>query len=68
MAKRMATGTAIARHNCPGSRCPQAGYTLVPATTTLPPGTTVPLRFTIQGPDGKPVTQYTRDARRRTCT
>lgn len=33
------------------------GYTLRPETTTLPVGTS-PLRFTVTGPDGEPVTSY----------
>ncbi|TCM46984.1 hypothetical protein [Kribbella sp. VKM Ac-2568] len=43
----------------PGLAVSQAGYTLVPATTFFQPGKQETLKFTIQGPDGKPVTQYT---------
>lgn len=34
------------------------GYTLVPSTTSLTPGTTAPFSFKITGPDGKPLTTY----------
>ena len=37
----------------------QDGYTLVPVTTALPSGSHVLFRFTVTGPDGKPVTTYT---------
>jgi len=43
----------------PGLAVSQSGYTLVPATTLFQPGKQETLKFTIQGPDGKPVTQYT---------
>src|SRR5882757_4627094 len=43
----------------PGLAVSQSGYTLVPATTFFQPGKQETLKFTIQGPDGKPVTQYT---------
>lgn len=43
----------------PGLSVSEAGYTLTPATTFYQPGAKTELRFTIQGPDGKPVTQYT---------
>jgi hypothetical protein len=43
----------------PGLAVSQDGYTLVPATTFFPKGTH-PLTFTINGPDGEPVTQYTK--------
>jgi hypothetical protein len=36
----------------------QAGYTLRLAETTVAPGTAVPVTFTIEGPDGSPVTEY----------
>jgi hypothetical protein len=36
----------------------QDGYTLVLADRTLPTGARVPLRFTVSGPDGLPVTAY----------
>ena len=44
----------------PGLAVSQSGYTLVPATTFFQPGKQETLKFTIQGPDGKPVTQYTK--------
>ena len=37
----------------------QDGYTLRPATTTVTPGKRVDFRFTVDGPDGRPVTRYT---------
>ncbi|ADB30163.1 hypothetical protein Kfla_1059 [Kribbella flavida DSM 17836] len=44
----------------PGLAVSQSGYTLVPATTFFQSSQQTALRFTIQGPDGKPVTQYTK--------
>jgi hypothetical protein len=44
----------------PGLAVSDAGYTLSPATTFFRSGAKTQLRFTIQGPDGKPVTQYTK--------
>jgi hypothetical protein len=44
----------------PGLAVSQAGYTLVPATTFFQPSQQTQLRFTINGPDGKPVTKYTK--------
>lgn len=44
----------------PGLAVSDAGYTFTPATTTFQSGAKTQLRFTIQGPDGKPVTQYTK--------
>jgi hypothetical protein len=51
-------------HNDPGAQPPglavsQSGYTLVPKATFFQPGKPQTLAFTIQGPDGKAVTQYT---------
>jgi len=43
----------------PGLAVSEAGYTLTPATTFHQPGTKTELRFTIQGPDGKPVKEFT---------
>jgi hypothetical protein len=37
----------------------ERGYTLTPAATTLPAGKDVPFAFTITGPDGEPVREYT---------
>ncbi|WP_020391617.1 hypothetical protein [Kribbella catacumbae] len=42
----------------PGLAVSQFGYTLVPKTTFFQPGKPQTLQFTIQGPDGKAVTQY----------
>jgi hypothetical protein len=52
-------------HSDPGAQPPglavsQDGYTLLPATTLFPSRQQQTLKFTIQGPDGKPVTQYTK--------
>jgi hypothetical protein len=44
----------------PGLAVSQDGYTLDPATTFFQPGKQETLRFSILGPDGKPVTQYTK--------
>jgi hypothetical protein len=44
----------------PGLAVSDAGYTFAPATTSYRSGAKAQLRFTIQGPDGKPVTQYTK--------
>ena len=46
--------------NCPGWRCPTRATRSSPAKTFFTSGTKTELRFTIQGPDGKPVTQYTK--------
>jgi hypothetical protein len=43
----------------------QDGYTLTPSTTTLPAGTPAAYRFTITGPDGKPVTAFAVDQTKR---
>lgn len=42
----------------PGLAVSEAGYTLVPSSTFFQPGKQETLKFTIQGPDGKPVTAY----------
>ncbi|WP_328333830.1 hypothetical protein OHA70_17590 [Kribbella sp. NBC_00382] len=44
----------------PGLAVSQSGYTLVPRSTFFQPGKPQTLAFTIEGPDGKPVTQYTK--------
>jgi hypothetical protein len=44
----------------PGLTVTQDGYTLVPASTALSAGAAVPFRFTVTGPDGRPVTRYER--------
>ncbi len=43
----------------PGLAVSESGYTLIPKATFFQPGKPQNLAFTIQGPDGKPVTQYT---------
>jgi hypothetical protein len=42
----------------PGLAVSESGYTLTPVGTTLSPGPQVPFRFTVTGPDGRPVTRY----------
>jgi hypothetical protein len=42
-----------------GLQVSQDGYTLNPQTTTIEPGKRSEFRFTVDGPDGKPVTRYT---------
>ncbi|MEU4193538.1 hypothetical protein AB0E69_16685 [Kribbella sp. NPDC026611] len=44
----------------PGLAVSDAGYTFAPATTFFTSGAKTQLRFTIQGPDGRPVTKYTK--------
>ncbi|TDC56165.1 hypothetical protein E1281_08635 [Actinomadura sp. KC345] len=41
-----------------GLQVSEGGYTLVPRRTTLEPGKRTDFRFTINGPDGKPVTGF----------
>ncbi|GIH66574.1 hypothetical protein [Microbispora siamensis] len=41
-----------------GLQVSQNGYTLTPQTTTITPGTETEFRFTVNGPDGRPVTAY----------
>ncbi|MFF3669938.1 hypothetical protein [Microtetraspora malaysiensis] len=41
-----------------GLEVSQNGYTLTPLTTTVEPGKNTDFRFTVTGPDGKPVTGY----------
>ncbi|GAA4586410.1 hypothetical protein GCM10023194_32530 [Planotetraspora phitsanulokensis] len=41
-----------------GLQVSQDGYTLTPETTTLAPGERTAFRFTVTGPDGRPVTSY----------
>ncbi|MQA95441.1 MAG: hypothetical protein GEV11_12610 [Streptosporangiales bacterium] len=43
-----------------GLQVSQDGYTLVPETTTVTPAERADFRFTVTGPDGKPVTRYTK--------
>lgn len=42
-----------------GLQVAQDGYTLSPRTTTVEPGERTDFRFTVNGPDGRPVTRYT---------
>ncbi|MEV6411186.1 hypothetical protein [Kribbella sp. NPDC051718] len=44
----------------PGLAVSQSGYTLVPQKTFFQPGKAQTLAFTIQGPDGKALQQYTK--------
>ncbi|MEV8637169.1 hypothetical protein AB0395_36560 [Streptosporangium sp. NPDC051023] len=41
-----------------GLQVSQDGYTLTPQTTTVEPGRSTDFRFTVTGPDGRPVTGY----------
>ncbi|MFI6485377.1 hypothetical protein ACIBH1_46230 [Nonomuraea sp. NPDC050663] len=41
-----------------GLQVSQGGYTLTPLTTSLKPGKKTDFRFSVTGPDGKPVTDY----------
>jgi hypothetical protein len=41
-----------------GLQVSQDGYTLTPQTTTVAPGRRTEFRFTVAGPDGKPVTRF----------
>lgn len=41
-----------------GLQVSQDGYTLTPRSTTLRPGEATDFRFTVTGPDGRPVTGY----------
>ncbi|MFD0683828.1 hypothetical protein [Actinomadura fibrosa] len=42
-----------------GLQVSQGGYTLVPAQTTVRAGERTDFRFTVNGPDGRPVTRFT---------
>ncbi|GAA1570852.1 hypothetical protein GCM10009804_29120 [Kribbella hippodromi] len=53
-------GHASGGGQLPGLAVSDAGYTFAPAATFFTNGTKNELRFTIQGPDGKPVTKYTK--------
>lgn len=41
-----------------GLQISQEGYTLVPRSTTVPAGRPSEFRFTVNGPDGRPVTRF----------
>lgn len=47
-----------ASHTPGGLQVSEDGYTLTPRTTTVTPGEKTDFRFTINGPDGKPVTGF----------
>ncbi|WP_067799561.1 hypothetical protein [Actinomadura formosensis] len=51
-------GTAAAPHAPGGLQVSEDGYTLTPRSTTVAPGEKTDFRFTINGPDGKPVTGF----------
>ncbi|MFC3762594.1 hypothetical protein ACFOUW_17255 [Tenggerimyces flavus] len=53
-------GAAEAATYVSGLAATEAGFTLVPAQTTLTRGPAVPFTFTVTGPTGKPVTEYTK--------
>ncbi|MCP9952063.1 hypothetical protein [Actinomadura madurae] len=50
--------TAAAAHAPGGLQVSEDGYTLTPQRTTVTPGEKTDFRFTITGPDGKPVTAF----------
>ncbi|MFA1549677.1 hypothetical protein [Actinomadura chokoriensis] len=51
--------TSAASSSVPGGlQVSEGGYTLTPHKTTLTPGKKTDFRFTIDGPDGKPVTRF----------
>ncbi|GAA3828203.1 hypothetical protein GCM10022226_56240 [Sphaerisporangium flaviroseum] len=52
------TGPAGATAIPGGLQVSQNGYTLTPLTTKIRPGRTMDFRFTVTGPDGRPVTAY----------
>ncbi|GAA4986417.1 hypothetical protein [Actinopolymorpha pittospori] len=57
--KTMVPSTTPANTNVPGGlQISQDGYTLTPQTTTVTPGRRTDFRFTVTGPDGRPVTRY----------
>jgi hypothetical protein len=64
MAQTSGTGEGHGGHESagqlPGLAVSDAGYTFAPAKTSFTAGEKTELRFTIQGPDGKPVTKYTK--------
>lgn len=47
-----------ASHVPVGLQVSQDGYTLTPETTIIRPGTKTDFRFSVTGPDGKPVTRF----------
>ncbi|XRQ09501.1 hypothetical protein ACN3XK_00885 [Actinomadura welshii] len=47
-----------AAHAPGGLQISEDGYTLVPRRTTLTPGKQTDFRFTVNGPDGEPVTRF----------
>ncbi|GAA3511864.1 hypothetical protein FHR32_008378 [Streptosporangium album] len=50
--------SATAAHIPGGLQVSQDGYTLTPETTKITPGQATGFRFTVTGPDGRPVTGY----------
>ncbi|GIH49871.1 hypothetical protein SAMN05421833_14041 [Microbispora rosea] len=50
--------TQTTEHVPGGLQVSQNGYTLTPRTATITPGTQTDFRFTVDGPDGRPVTAY----------
>ncbi|MEV4187320.1 hypothetical protein ACWDOR_26390 [Streptosporangium canum] len=54
-----APSQAATKTSTPGGlQMSQDGYTLTPETTTVKPGEATDFRFTVTGPDGRPVTGY----------
>ncbi|MGW5361934.1 hypothetical protein [Actinopolymorpha pittospori] len=57
--QNMAPSMTPANASIPGGlQISQDGYTLTPQTTTLAPGQRTDFRFTVTGPDGRPVTRF----------
>ncbi|MBG0823301.1 hypothetical protein HS048_21455 [Planomonospora sp. ID91781] len=53
------SATAAAPASLPGGlQMSDSGYTLTPDTTTITPGEATDFRFTVTGPDGRPLTGY----------
>lgn len=50
---------AVAKSDTPGGlQVSENGYTLTPLTASIKPGEPTDFRFTVSGPDGKPVTDF----------
>lgn len=58
--RRSDAGTDGTAADAPGGlQISQRGYAFTPVTTTLRPGKSTDFRFSITGPDGRPLTDYT---------
>ncbi|MCG6494779.1 hypothetical protein [Kitasatospora sp. A2-31] len=60
-----APGTADPAADAPGLAAERNGYRLTPATDSLPAGAPTEFRFTVTGPDGKPLTAFEPDQTKR---